>query len=134
MGLVKEITPKGLKVFRSERHIKTMPSKFEPVLREKHIINPLRKRLTKEERFKLEVSLFESVLKQEKPLVYEYIKRSVPQNVQLVHKADGTICYWLGYRKGTVVVCPKSIFDVGYAVLPPLNPPSPQPIFQTAIS
>ena len=64
------------KVFFDDNHIKTIPKKYSDIFGEKHIINPRKKRLTKEERFELEVSLFEMDLHMNHPYAYKLIKRS----------------------------------------------------------
>ena len=70
------------KVFLEDRHVKTIPNKYSRVLKKKHIINPKRKRLTREERFKLEVALLEENLKSSH--IYHLIKRSTPAFVREV--------------------------------------------------
>jgi len=72
------------KVFIDEQHIKTIPLKYASVFKKKHITNNLKKRLTREERFNLEVSIWEVKLKKEHPYAYDLIKRSFPNYVRNV--------------------------------------------------
>ncbi|SDS13422.1 hypothetical protein SAMN04487764_1529 [Gillisia sp. Hel1_33_143] len=72
------------KVFLDDTHVKTIPNKYTDIFKEKHIINPLKKRLTREERFQLEVSLFEKQLFDDHRYAYNLIKRSSPDFVQIV--------------------------------------------------
>ncbi|MEM1339853.1 MAG: hypothetical protein AAF634_05015 [Bacteroidota bacterium] len=120
MGMVKEQSARGLKIVLDGVHIKTTPSRYKRVIRIKHILNPKRKRLIKEERFLLEVAIYEKALKQHQPLVYEKVKRSSPKNVRLVYPPDGPRFYLLTYNNQIKIRCPKQIYDVGYNRLAPL--------------
>ncbi|MFC4219047.1 hypothetical protein [Flagellimonas marina] len=126
-------TSVGLKVYLEGIHVKTMPIKFEDVVRKKHIINPRRKRLTKEERFNLEVSIFERALKLEQPFVYNLIKRSSPKSVRSVYPMDGPHYFLLEYKNGRRVKCPKQIYDVGHNIVGTLHRPQVFPNLQTSI-
>ena len=88
----------GVKILVDKEHVKTIPGKFKKVVKKKHIMNPLRKRLTAEERFLLEVALFEEVLKRERPLVYGVIKRSIPDFVRKITNFQGSEYYELVYK------------------------------------
>ncbi len=134
MALVKKQTPRGLKVFIDDIHVKTTPSRFKQVLAKKYILNPRRKRLIKEERFLLEVALYERELKKFQPLVYEKVKKSTPINVRQVYPPTGPHYYQLAYSNDIKIKCPKRVFDVGYNTLIALHKPSENRTIQTAIS
>ena len=93
-----ESTDTGVKVFFGDVHVKTIPERFQKVIRKKHIINPTVKRLTREERFKLEVAIFEEDLRIKEPRVYDVIKRSYPLKVRKVHVIRGFDYYELVYK------------------------------------
>jgi len=86
------------KVFLDEKHVKTIPAKYQDIFKEKHIINPLRKRLTQEERFKLEVSVAETELRQRSIYAYNLVKRSIPDFVRKVTTLHNHY-YELVYKK-----------------------------------
>lgn len=85
------------KVYIGDDHVKTIPSKYADVFKQKHIINNRKKRLTREERFNLEVSIWEKVLKKEYPYAYNLIKRSSPDHVRKVITHQGKY-YELVYK------------------------------------
>jgi len=132
--LTTDITPKGVKVYDGENHIKTYPIKFYEVFKPKHIIIPNRIRLTLEERFLLEVSIYEQHLKLECPLVYNLIKRSTPVNVRKVFPKDGPHYFLLAYKNGIRIKCPKPIYNVGFNAIESLFEPTPKPFLQTKIA
>ena len=103
-------TRKGTKVFQEDKHVKTIPGRYAELLKPKHIINPKRKRLTMEERFMLEVALFEHVLKTEMPLFYNLVKKSIPEATQKVTDRDGISRYELHYKNGTKLRCPPHLY------------------------
>lgn len=98
MGTINITKTTYTKVFLGDNHIKTIPEKFASVFAEKHVINPLKKRLTKEERFNLEVSLFEMNLKHENFLIYNLVKRSKPTLVRKITTVHSQTYYELVYK------------------------------------
>ena len=102
---------RGLHVVVNDNHIKTIPSKFAGVVRKKHIINPLRKRLTREERFLLEVSLFEKKLKQENRFAYDYVKRSVPKLCRQISTQHGNY-FELLYKNNMAIRVNGWLYDL----------------------
>ena len=86
------------KIFLGKKHVKTIPEKYADVFKKKHIINSLKKRLTREERFRLEVSLFELNLKRDHPFAYNLIKRSIPDYVRKVTTVHSGNYYELVYK------------------------------------
>ena len=97
------------KVFFDDNHIKTIPKKYADIFGEKHIINPRKKRLTKEERFELEVSLFEMDLHMNHPYAYQLIKRSAANFVRKV-TTNRDQYYELVYKNNFSVKVPIDMY------------------------
>ena len=97
------------KVFFDDNHIKTIPKKYSDIFREKHIINPRKKRLTKEERFELEVSLFEMELHIKHPYAYKLIKRSAASFVRKI-TTNSDQYYELVYKNKLSVRVPINMY------------------------
>ncbi|WP_271730130.1 hypothetical protein [Aquimarina algiphila] len=112
MRLKKIKTLKGCKIYHNGNHVKTVPAKYSNVITLKHIINPIKKRLTAEERFRLEISLFEFTLSCEEKYVYDLIKRSIPQAVQKVVNYEGVIRFVLIYKNSKRIRISKSLYDL----------------------
>ena len=102
----------GIRVLYDQDHVKTIPGKFENVVKKKHIINPLRKRLTREERFRLEVALFERNLKIEQPMIYHLVKRSIPEFVRKVKTFHDHDYYELVYKNKISVKVHTEIYKL----------------------
>lgn len=100
------------KIFLGKKHVKTIPQKYADVFRKKHIINNLKKRLTREERFRLEVSLFELNLKNDSPLIYDLIKRSIPDHVRKVTTVHSGRYYELVYKNRMAAKVGVEIFKL----------------------
>jgi hypothetical protein len=97
------------KVFLDQEHVKTIPNKYEDIFREKHIINPKRKRLTQEERFKLEVSVAEFELRSRSVHAYNLVKRSIPDFVRKVTTLHNHY-YELVYKNKVAIKVPIDLW------------------------
>ena len=105
-----EITDSGLKIYRNEIHVKTIPSKYVNYYADVDF-DETKKRLNNDERSQLEVKYFESVLKISEPYVYELIAGHKPINVQEVNN-QGLIRYEIIYSNNVKLRIDKDFYDM----------------------
>jgi len=113
----------GCKVYLGDDHIKTVPERYASVIKKRHLLNYTKKRLTQEERFFLEVELFEREYLRipSQKWIYNLVKRSKPKGVRSIKPPNGNSYYELVYKNGQALKAPQHIYDLGINRLPALN-------------
>ena len=104
-----EETSAGFKIYRSEKHIKTIPAKFAFLI-DIVDLDESKKRLNDEDRSKLEVAYFMHILKSQEPYVYELVRNSFPKYAQEVNN-HGIIRYELVFENNTRIKVTQPIYE-----------------------
>ncbi len=114
-----EKTLAGLKVYVDDKHVKTMPSRYESIVEQKHILNYTKKRLTSEERWLLEIELFRHNLKIYEPRIFDLIKRSKPKFSQMI-RTKTTEYFELVFKNKVRIKCSSEIHHLSINKVDPI--------------
>ena len=123
LKLTKQPATNGCKIFLGDEHVKTVPERYAQVLKKRHLLNYTKKRLTQEERFMLEVELFElqHLRIPSQKWIYNLVKRSAAKGIRKIQMHNGNSYYELIYKNGQALKAPQHLYDLGINRLPALK-------------